>query len=183
MELVDNRTYVFSRVPRLTVLALLECCGCVEIENTENMLTDERRECKRITHFIQRLIQTRREWMQILAGARFSESHREKFIYTKLYHKRFVGAHVIDHEGNHHILCDKGRAVPELPQTTGEQWILVVYQNTDGEDDVSIQRYAKASSELAKWYAYYNRPDDLIRLTKHGALDNDILCLKLVDKV
>ncbi len=158
----------------LFILALLACPKDTYYDPELFCKPTYIRACSIITRFINRVITRRHQFAELVRNASLKESIRGIIQYDEVSHKVYQGSHVIDSEGNHHIIC-QNIAIPELPVGT-TSLTLVIYLDQRGHLD---RKYASECVSLAEWtrYRLQYRTDktglSIVKLAKSGIFTND----------
>ncbi len=163
----------------LVTLALLACPSDV-YDSELFYMQIHRNACSIIVRFIKRIIFHRYCRAELIRNAKLTEFHRQEMMpYDDVMHRISLGHHhVIDLEGNHHIICPNNIAIPELPADT----IFVTWVIYRDQDEYFEWRYMSDCEYLAKWAM--NRPEycsdptgqSIVNLAKFGIFAKEICC-------
>ncbi len=158
----------------LFVLALLACPKDTYYDTELFCKPTYTRACSIITRFINRVITRRHQLAELVRNASLEECTRGVIQYDEVSHEEYQGSHVIDSEGNHHIIC-QNIPIPQLPIGTTSV-TLVIYKDQHGYFD---RRYASECVSLAEWtrcplqYRTDTTGLSIVRLAKFGIFTNE----------
>ncbi len=141
---------MFNQPMTLVTLALLACPSDV-YDSELFYMPAHRHACSIIVSFIKRVIFCRKRCAERIRNAELKEDIRGFISYDEYrdhrgpFH-RARGAHVIDSEGNHHIVCHN-MIIQTLPVDT-THLTLVSYKDQHGYFD---HKYRSDSTKLVEW--------------------------------